>query len=171
MKYTLIHTALLSEAQSIIETYKLELVQKNPKIYTNNTIVLVVSNMGKDNTTNTLKIVFDKYEITKAINVGIAGSGSKSYEIGSLFCTNKKLDGINSMTLKTVDEVQTTTDEKEMLYDMEAKYFEEICLKNVDNKNIYIFKIISDYLDDTIPSKEFVKQLIKKNMKSLEKWI
>ncbi len=171
MKYTLIHTALLSEAQSIIETYKLELVQKNPKIYTNNTIVLVVSNMGKDNTINALKIVFDKYEITKAINIGIAGSGSKAYEIGSLFCTNKKLDGINYMTLKTVDEVQTTTDEKEMLYDMEAKYFEEICLKNVDNKNIYIFKIISDYLDDTIPSKEFVKQLIKKNMKSLEKWI
>ncbi len=168
---TLIHTALLSEAQSIIENYKLNLVEKNPRIYTNNKIVLVVSNMGKENTINALKVVFEQYEITKAFNIGIAGSSSKIYNIGSLFCTNQKLDDINYMALKTVDEVQIQSDDNEMLYDMEAKYFKEFCLKNVDKENIYIFKIISDYLDDTIPTKEFIKQLIKKNMESMGQWI
>ena len=55
---TLIHTALQSEAQAIIENYKLNLLQKNPRIYTNDTILLLVSNIGKENTINTLEMVF-----------------------------------------------------------------------------------------------------------------
>jgi len=167
----LVHTALLSEAQSIIENYKLNLLQKNPRIYTNDTILLVVSNIGKENTINTLEVVFNRYKIQKAINIGIAGSGTKKYNIGDIFCTNKKLSNIKHIKLTTVDKVQIQSDEKEILYDMEAKYFEEICIKYLNKQDIYIFKIISDYLDDTIPSKEFIKQLIKKNIKSLEKWI
>ena len=168
---TLIHTALLSEAQSIIERYKLKLVQKNPRLYTNETIILVVSNIGKENTINALKEVFSKYKIQKAINIGIAGCSSKNYNIADIFCTNKELENIKYMALVTVDNPQVRSDKKEVLYDMEAKYFEEICIKYISYQNIYIFKIISDYLDDAIPSKEFVKQLIKKNIKSLEKWI
>ena len=167
----LVHTALQSEAQSIVEFYKLELIQKKPKIYKNDSIVLVISGIGQNRTIEALKIVFNQYNIIKAINIGIAGCSSADINIGELFCTNQKLDNIKYINLKTVDDAQTNIENTRCLYDMEAKYFEEICLKYLDKKDMYVFKVVSDYLDDTIPSKEFAKQIIKKNIKSISQWI
>jgi len=170
---TLIHTALQSEAQSIIEYYKLKKdTSLDIKVYSNKNILVLVSGMGKENTQNSLIKIFNKYSILKALNIGIAGCNDKSHNIGDIFCTNKELENINHIELKTVDKAQSFNDANtSTLYDMEANYFEEECLKHLDKKDIYVFKVISDYLDDTIPNKEFVKQLIKKNIKSLEKWI
>ncbi len=170
---TLIHTALQSEAQSIIEFYKLKLVNKNPKIYKNDNIIVVISGIGQDKAIEVLNIIFNQYNITKAINIGIAGCSSKNIKIGELFCTNHKLENINTLNLETVNKPQLSTNNYNIptLFDMEGDYFKQFCLDKIDNKDIYIFKVVSDYLDDSIPSKEFVKQLIKKNIKSLEKWI
>ena len=167
---TLIHTALLSEAQYLIEYLKLTLVQKNPKIYKNNTIVLVVSGIGKENTLKSLEIVFKSYDISKAINIGIAGCNNFFINIGELFCTNQELIDINYLNLITVDTpVSSCNSKSTVLYDMEGRYFKEYALKYT--KDIYIFKVVSDHLEDTIPSKEFVKQLIKKNIKSISQWV
>jgi len=169
---TLIHTALQSEAQSIIEKYKLKLLLNyNLKIYSNDKVVLLISGMGKVKTLESLEIVFAKFKIQKAINIGISGCSDKNIAIGSLFCTNQKLTDIKHIALKTVDTPQTAKKIKSLLFDMEGKYFEEYALRFLDKRDIYIFKVVSDYLDDTIPSKEFVKQLINKNIKSIEKWI
>jgi len=169
----LIHCALLSEAQYIIEKEKLKLKQKNPRIYLNNKIVLVVSNIGQLNTTTTLEFIYQNYKISKAINIGIAGCNDKSVKIGALFCTNHQLENIPYIQLQTVNSAQLPTSHFSLptLFDMEGKYFIELSNKYLDKKNIFIFKVVSDHLDDTIPSKEFVKQLIKKNIKSIEKWI
>ncbi len=164
----LIHTALLSEAQAIIEKFKLKKIDSNPKTYANNKILVIISGMGKEKTVNSLNSIFENYKITKAINIGIAGCNDTKIEIGSLFCTNKNLQNIKFMELKTVDKPQIFKNTSSLLYDMEAKYFEEICKKYLDKETIYIFKVISDYLDDRIPSKEFVKKLIQK---SLNGWI
>jgi len=169
----LIHCALLSEAQYIIEKEKLKLKQKNPKVYLNDKIVLVVSNVGKNNTITALEFIYQNYKISKAINIGIAGCNDKSIEIGALFCTNHHLENIPYMQLQTVHSPQLLTLNSSFLtlFDMEGRYFIEISNKYLEKKDIFVFKVVSDHLDDTIPSKEFVKQLIKKNIKSIEKWI
>jgi nucleoside phosphorylase len=127
--------------------------------------------MGKENTTYSLEYIFKNYTIYKAVNIGIAGCSDTSIPIGQLFCTNQTLKDIPYIQLKTVSKTQTISKEKSCLYDMEASVFANICLKYLDKKYIFVFKVVSDYLDDTIPTKEFVKQLIKQNIKSLEKWI
>ena len=169
----LIYTALQSEAQYLIEYYKLTKQNLKYKVFLNEQIVLIVGGIGEVNTIKSLLFIFDTFDVRKAINIGIAGCSDKNIEIGELFCTNKQLKDIKFNNLVTVDtpKIQILNDTTQALYDMEAYYFEQECLKYLDKKDIFIFKIVSDYLDDTIPSKEFVKQLIKKNIKSLEKWI
>ncbi|MCK5293480.1 MAG: nucleoside phosphorylase [Arcobacteraceae bacterium] len=171
---TLIHCAMLSEAQYIIEKLKLKLEQKNPKIYKNEKIVLIVSNIGKENTIKALELVYQKYKISKAINIGISGCSDKDISIGEVFCTSHKLEDIKYMKLQTVNTPTLTPSPYNLiptLYDMEAKYFQEISDKYINQNNIFVFKVVSDHLDDTIPKKEFVKQLIKNSMKSWERWI
>ena len=168
----LIHTALQSEAQSIIEFYKLQKCNSIPKIYKNNSILVVISGIGKNNTIDALQFVFKEYNISKAINIGIAGCNNQSILIGSLFCTNHTLENVNYLPLITNNIVTIKSDEdKKYLYDMEGEYFYTICQDNLEEKNIIIFKVVSDYLDDIILAKEFVKQLIYKNIKSITKWI
>ncbi|SFO89734.1 hypothetical protein [Hydrogenimonas thermophila] len=170
---TLIHTALLCEAQAVIEKYKLKLVQKNPRIYTNEKIVLLVGGIGKENSLKNLEKVFEKYKISKALNIGIAGCNDKRFPIGSLFCTNHHLPGIDNLPLKTVDTPKVNQNEyhPSTLYDMEGIYFLDVAKSYLNEKDIFIFKVVSDYLDDTIPPKDFVKKLIQNSISSWEKWI
>lgn len=164
----LIHTALLPEAQYLINFYKLtqDNAVQNFKLFTNDKIILIVSGIGKENTINALNFIFENYKIKKAFNIGIAGCSDSSIKIGTLFCTNRLLFNINFASITTVDEPLDSDENLEtLLVDMEAKYFNEICSKNI--KDIYIFKIVSDHLDLEIPKKSFVIELIKN---SLEKW-
>jgi nucleoside phosphorylase len=167
---TLIHTALLSEAQAIVERYNLQLIQKNPRVYKNHKIVLVVAGIGKENTLNNLPVLFDK-NIDKAINIGIVGCSDENVKIGELFCTNQELENIKNMTLVTVDIPQVQKQNDKLLFDMEAKYFEQIALEYLVQKDIYIFKVVSDHLDDTVPKKDFVKKLIADNLEYIDTYI
>jgi len=161
----LIHTALLCEAQSFIEVLKLKKVNSSPKIYLNDSYILVISGIGKENTSIALKYILEKYDIEKAFNIGVAGCNDKDIEIGSLFCTNGNLDNINYLQLKTVDMPQTISDIIEpTLYDMEGNYFLEYLSSKLKNKDLFILKVVSDYLDDTILVKDDIKALIKKQM-------
>ncbi len=170
---TFIHTALLSEGQTFIEKYKLPKVNSLPKIYASKNIIVLIGGIGKENTNSSLKYIFDNYTITKAINIGIAGCSDTTIEIGELFCTNRELEDINSMRCETVDTPQlpTTNYPINTLYDMEASYFLAVVKKHLDEKNIYIFKIVSDHLDSTIPKKEFVKKLINDKFRYISKYL
>ena len=171
-KVILIHTALLCEAQSIIEKYKLTLQNKNPKIYASDSLLIVISGLGKDNTIKALEYVYNNFLITKSINIGIAGCNNRDIKIGELFCTNKKIDGLLTANLETVTVVQTKCDKKEtQLYDMEAQYFENVSLEYLKENDIFIFKIVSDYLEDTIKSKDYVKSLIQKKLIIMETYL
>jgi nucleoside phosphorylase len=169
MSKTLIHTALLCEAQSLINFFKLEIdttvknLPKYSKLYINNEIILIVSGIGKENTIKALTFVFETFKIKKAINLGIAGCGDSSIKIGTLFCTNKLLPNINFAPITTVDKPLECDSELEtLLVDMEAKYFIEVS-KEYNISNTYIFKVISDYLDLEIPKKAFVLELMQNN--------
>jgi len=100
----------------------------------------------------------------KSGNIGVAGCGDQSVKIGELFCTNRVLKNIPYKTLITsnipvVKNSIYNTDQL-ALYDMEGRYFEDICSDHLEKDDIYIFKIVSDHLDDTKLSKDFVKGLI-----------
>ncbi len=168
----LIHTALLSEAQTFLEKYKLQKVNSQPKIYASENMIVLIGGIGKENTHNSLEFIFENYTITKALNVGIAGCSNISVEIGELFCTNKQLEDIKSMDCKTVDSPQLPSNTTpNTLYDMEASYFLEIVQKYLYEKDIYVFKIVSDHLDSTIPTKDFVKKLINDKFTQISKYL
>ena len=158
----LIYTALLCEAQTFIEQLKLKKINSNPKIYTNDSYIVLIGGIGKENTLNSLDYIYKNYKIKKAINIGIAGISNISIEIGTLFCCTHQDNDIRWLPLKTVDIVQEKDNvEDNCLYDMEGKYFYDISLNVLNKKDIYIYKIVSDHLCRDILSKDFIKKLVK----------
>jgi nucleoside phosphorylase len=163
----LIHTALFCEAQALIEYYKLEPIIKK-QVYKNEKIVLVILGIGKENTLQ-LESNFSIYRIEKALNIGVAGCNDTTISISSLHSSTHE---VNKLTLKTVDTPQTSCNENGIImYDMEGEYFFNICKKYLNEEDIYIFKVISDHLDDTILPKDTIKNMIHKNIKIIDEYI
>ncbi len=178
MLKTLIHTALLSEAKPLINFLKLKQdtsVQNLPqgnKLYKdeNNKYLLIVSGIGKENCQKSLEFVYKNFEIEKAINIGIASCSDSSIKIGTFICTNRLLSGINFASITTIEPPLETDENLEtLLVDIEAKYFEEISKKNCNN--IYIFKVVSDYLDIKTPVNSLISNLIENSLDKLRKYL
>ena len=170
--YTLIHTAFFAEAKAVIEHFGMRCLQKKPyRLYKSEKLLLIVSGMGAKNALH-VEAVLKDFKITKAINIGIAGCKNRDIKIGSLFCTNKTLPDIDFATITSVSK---PLDDKNRLdtclVDMEAQSFLEICKKELDEDFIFVFKVVSDYLDTSIPKKEFVEELIKNSIKKWEKYV
>jgi purine-nucleoside phosphorylase len=166
----LIHCALLCEAQAFIEFYKLECIERK-RVYKNKNIILVVLGIGKDNTYQ-LKDFLNEFQITKAINIGVVGSSDRMLEMGKVFICTKQKSYLKYIPLHTVDKPQINNTKIQYgLYDMEGKYFFNIACEYLSEKNVFIFKVISDYLDDTILPKDIVKNMIQKNIKSIDEYI
>ncbi len=159
---TLIYTALLCEAMPIVQKIKLQKIAKN--LYQNKSVVLLVGGIGEKNTKKSLQDFFNTHEVKFAINIGIAGCKDKNIKIGELFCINKSFKNIPMTTITSVQ--KPTKHINTTLADMEAKFFIHECKQR--KIEYLVFKIVSDYLDEAIPKKEFVSSLIQK---SLDKWI
>jgi len=167
----LIYTALLCEAQTFIEKLKLKKISSTPKIYADDNYIICIGGVAQKNTKNSLNYIFQNYNIDKAINIGIAGCGDTTIKIGELFCTNRVLDKIPHKKLITSNTPVVKNSTRSLkhleLYDMEGRYFEDICSDHLEKENIYIFKIVSDHLQNTKLSKDFVKSLIFNNLNTL----
>jgi len=165
-----IHTALLCEAQIFIEKYKLQTIQKK-RLYQNNEILLYISGMGIE-ATMSIQNYFEHNTFDKAINIGIAGTNDISVQIGTLVVCTKQKTSLPYIPLTTVNQAQTQNNsDKSMLYDMEGKSFFKIANKYLDEKDIYIFKVVSDHLNDTIPKKDTIKNMIGKNFDIIDRYI
>ena len=163
----LIHTALYPEAKPVIQHFNL--IQNKLyvplKIFENEKYLLVVGGIGQKKTNEILPIIFKQFKIKKAINLGIAGCKDENIKLGTLFCTNHKLKNIQTATLTTVDApLDDATKLNTMLVDMEANAFINNAKEYLDKENIFIFKIVSDYLSKKIPDKSFVYNSIKKSI-------
>ncbi len=159
----LIHTALLCEAQTFIEFYKLKKINSTPKIYANDEIIICISGIKAKNTRSSLDYVYSNYNVTKAFTIGLAGCNNINIKIGNLYCTNQRIKEIETLPLITSDTVVTSSNAlATSLYDMEAKYFFEESQKHLNDKDIYIFKIVSDHLNSQMLKKDFIKNLISK---------
>lgn len=165
-----IHTALLCEAQIFIEKYKLQTIQKK-RLYQNNEILLYISGMGTE-ATSSIQNYFEHNTFDKAINIGIAGTNDISLQIGTLAVCTKQKTSLLYIPLTTVNQAQTQNNsDKTMLYDMEGKSFFKIANKYLNEKDIYIFKVVSDHLNDTIPQKDTIKNIIGKNFDIIDQYI
>lgn len=178
MSKTLIYTALLPEAQPLINFLKLKQetnIQDLPKgnklfIDENEKYLLIVSGIGKENCQKSLEFIYQNYEIEKAINIGIAGCSDAKIKVGTLFCTNRLLPNINFAPITTVDEPLESDENLEtLLVDMEVKYFLEKSKEHC--KDNYCFKVVSDHLDIEIPKKAFVIELIQKSLPLWKKYL
>jgi len=167
MTKLLIHCATLIEAQTFINFLKLK-QNNNLKNLPTNTIIfqdensetiLVVSGIGKERTFESLNFVYENFSITKAIHIGLASCCDSSIKIGSLFCTNKLLNNINFASITTVD-IPLQTDEglETLLVDGNANYFLDVT-KN-KSKDVFVFKIVSDYFELINPDENFIIPLI-----------
>ena len=161
---TLIHTALVAEAKPIIGHFGLVCQTNVPyHFYTNEEIALVVSGIGSEKTHAALLHVLSTYTPKKAINIGMAGCVDKEVKKGTLFCTTHANLGIAFATLSSYDEpIKSPLQSSSLLVDMEAESFLHTLPKSIE---AYVFKVVSDHLEPSIPSKADVGTWIAKSIK------
>lgn len=160
--------ALYEEAKIIIEKYNLKNINdKNFRIYKNDEIKLIISGVGKINCAIATTYFLNTCNFTDndiILNIGYTGTNNKEYSIGEQFLinnifdvtTNKNfyLDMIYKINIKeesvaTVDKILIqNVDSDYKLFDMEASAFYFTCNKFIKRDNMFIVKIISDYIFD-----------------------
>ncbi len=78
----LITMAHMGEAQSVIESFKLNKIR--PDLFKNEEIVLVITGEGPFEAATKTALVLGEFKFTNVINLGIAGTLDSSLEIGSI---------------------------------------------------------------------------------------
>lgn len=168
MSKILIHTTSLAEATPIIDFFSLKKLETSfeNKIYSNDDILLIISGTSKDSIVNSLDYIFKNYSISKAFDLSIASCSDGSIALGTLFCTNRFIGGLNFANVTTVEKpLETDENLDTLLVDKQAKFFSLICKENI--KDFYILKIVSDYFDETELTNEKIFELINN---SISKW-
>ncbi len=173
----LIHTALFSEAKPIIARFALRQYETRPfKIFRGTApggggIVLIISGIGRDNCRNSLEQLFlssnsKKFKI--ALNIGTAGCNNPDIPQGSLFCTYGHISDVPYLPLISSDFPVTSLDiKKDSLVDMEASAFLEVSGSHLPAENLYVLKVVSDHLDDSIKTSDELVRLIEA---SIHRW-
>jgi hypothetical protein len=168
MSKILIHTTSQSEADPIISFFDLKELanpQKN-KIYSNDEILLIISGVSKEEIVKSLDYIFKNFQISKAFDLSIASCSDGSIALGTLFCTNRFIRGLNFANITTVEKPLETDENLEtLLVDKQALFFKDTCKENI--KDFYILKIVSDYFDENEPTNEKIFELINN---SIVKW-
>lgn len=167
MSKILIHTTSKVEAKPIIEFFNLkELNDSRKNIYSNEDILLIVSGISKDEILESLNYIFKNYDISKAFDLSIASCSDGTIALGTLFCTNRFIFGLNFANITTVEEnLETDENLETLLVDKQASFFKDSCKEKI--KDFYILKIVSDYFDEEKPSNEEIFELINN---SIERW-
>jgi nucleoside phosphorylase len=172
-------TALKAEATYFIETYRLEEREdKHFKIYESKTIKLIISGVGKIHAAAATTYLLQKFPShnQRLFNIGTCTSVKEDIEIGTIhqirkiidvatnhsYHINKEGEAISCLDI-ALSKNQTI---KTPLADMESaavylagKHF---------TKEIKIFKILSDYRDDTIPHSHTIYALFKEQERALK---
>jgi len=182
----LIHTALYHEAAPIIRALNLRQYETRPyRVFRGARVLLVISGVGMANSRNALEGVLTANRFTRAINIGLAGCTNPRIPIGTLIhayvrvpgrlgalATN--LDAVRDkgiLRFITLDAPYSKLDQQEAypahspvedtgIVDMEAAAFVESVSAHLKNHRIHVLKVISDHLDDSIPSSSRIQRLI-----------
>ena len=168
MSKILIHTTSLAEANPIINSFnlkELDIAQKNV-IYSNEDLLLIISGVSKEEILESLTYIFENFDISKAFDLSIASCSDGSIALGTLFCTNRFVNGVNFANVTTIEKPLETDENLEtLLVDKQASFFKDTCKENIND--YYILKIVSDYFDEEEPSDDKIFELINN---SILKW-
>ena len=168
MSKILIHTTSLIEAQPIVDFFNLEKLTSpiENTIYSNNDLILIVSGLSKEKILESLNYIFKNFQISKAFDLSIASCSDGSIALGTLFCTNRFINGLNFANITTVEKpLETDAGLETLLVDKQAEFFKKTCKENIED--FYILKIVSDYFDVDEPSDKKIFELINN---SILKW-
>ena len=168
MSKILIHTTSLIEAQPIVDFFNLEKLTSpiENTIYSNNDLILIVSGLSKEKILESLNYIFKNFQISKAFDLSIASCSDGSIALGTLFCTNRFINGLNFANITTVEKpLETDAGLETLLVDKQAEFFKKTCKENIED--FYILKIVSDYFDVDGPSDKKIFELINN---SILKW-
>lgn len=161
-------TALKSEAQAFVDRYKLQKSQLGKfTLFSNNSMMLIVSHIGVDNTRNATQALINQFDITDDdiyLNVGICGANSR-YEIGSLLEVGNIMYEDMSYIFKEKKLCIVCVDEAmdkncHNIVDMESYGFYDAVIHNPAIKNFHVLKVVSDHFEPEKVTKDMTKKLI-----------
>jgi hypothetical protein len=167
MKYIVM--ALKSEAQALVERYKLQKSKlRDYTLFENEKMRLIISGVGVENAMRATQTLIDFYDISNEdiyINLGICAA-SKEYaigalvEVGSLIYQEKEyiIHPYLEVQLHCVDVEQT--DATSELVDMESFGFYDAVRHSSAIKNFHIYKVVSDHFEPQSVTKDGTKKLI-----------
>lgn len=162
-------TALKSEAQAFVDKYKLPATKLSRfKVFANDTMMLIVSGIGVENSAHATQTLINHYDITDEdiyLNIGICGA-SKNYELGQLLeigslnyqNKNNSLENNSSLNLTCLNE--EAKDNTYEIVDMESFGFYNAVIHSPAIKKFHILKVVSDHFEPQQVTKETTKSLI-----------
>jgi len=170
--------ALKSEAQALVENYKLHKTKLlNYTMFSNDNMRILISGMGVDASRLATQTFINQFDITDDdcyINLGVC-AGSKKYNIGDIveigtiiyqdihYCFSQNKEMIGCFDLPQ-------TDPSTNLADMESYGFYDAVIHNPAIKKFLIIKIISDHFEPATLTKDGVKALIYNQRTALDKY-
>ena len=189
----IIISALQAEAEPIINHYNLEQDSNyNYPVFNRDNLTMICTGVGRE---NVRRVIFDYYSKIlewsnfQFINVGIAGGKKGKCKIGQCFLIDRVFDDrldkvykLNNLFDSKISSNRITTvtnpvidggDKHNWLVDMEAH---EICSVTDDFdylKNLFIIKIVSDYMDigENFFNYNRVKDLVEDNLLQIDKFL
>ena len=191
-KMVFIATALYIEAKPLIEYFDLKKDVENRyfQVFRNEEITLVVTGVGKINSSIAVSHVATKYLCDSEsfiINLGVCGSKDIDEKIGNIYLINKIVDNETQKNYIPDILVNYPFEESDIetfnyivkdkglmtarLCDMETSGFYQAASKFFETHRIYILKIVSDSTDFEGVSKDKIYELIKNKLKEIEEFI
>ena len=94
-------------------------------IYSNEDLLLIISGVSKEEILESLTYIFENFDISKAFDLSIASCSDGSIALGTLFCTNRFVNGVNFANVTTVEKPLETDENLEtLLVDKQASFFQ-----------------------------------------------
>jgi purine-nucleoside phosphorylase len=168
-------TALKSEAQAFVDKYKLTKSSlKNYTLFSNETMKVVVSGIGVENSRLATQTLINQFDITdddSYINIGVCGASSKHkvgklLQIGAIIYENIVYPFGEGVQLHCKNEEINQGDFEAV--DMESYGFYDAVIHNPAIKNFAIYKVVSDHYEPESLTKDMVKSLLFKQLDTLE---
>lgn len=174
--------AFEAEARALIDVYKLVKKQSEPfALFESNEIKLLICKMGQQNAKEACQYLSQHYNLKKEdklLNLGICAAQEK-YSTGSILLVKNLSNEYISHELQTIDSNLTEVScyssaqvldkpSKSDIAEMEALAIYETLSIYFTKENISFLKIVSDNFKPFKPSKQFIIDLIKGNLKEIQ---